>query len=168
MGCDDITDEAVVAVASGCKQLTKLSWCRNITDAARVLAVASGCKQLTTLDLACCGNITDAAVVAVASGCKQLTTLNLHYCSKITDVAVVAVASGCKQLTTLDLYRCHKITDAAVVAVASGCKQLTSDAQAVLVPQHNRRGGAGVGLGVQAARVAQPAMLRVHHRRGES
>ena len=75
-----------------------------------MVALASGCKQLTTLDLAGCNKITDAAVVAVASGCKQLTTLDLYDCHNITDVAVVAVASGCKQLTTLDLTGCHNIT----------------------------------------------------------
>ena len=66
---------------------------------AAVMAMASGCPQLTTLDLCNCDNITDAAVVAVASGCPQLTTLNLHGCRKITDAAVVAVASGRKLLT---------------------------------------------------------------------
>ena len=120
-------DAAVMAMASGCPQLTTLDLCNcdNITDAA-VAAVASGCKQLTTLDLGCCDNITDAAVVAVASGCKQLTTLKLEDCSKITDAAVVAVASACKQLTRLNLSGCSNITDEAVVAVASGCKQLSS------------------------------------------
>ena len=74
-----------------------LSGCRNITDAA-VVAVASGCKQLTTLDLWSCRNITDAAVVAVASSCKQLTRLNLRCktSSKITDLAVLALAGSAR------------------------------------------------------------------------
>ena len=48
-----------------------LSGCGNITDVA-VVAVASGCPQLTTLVLGglwnCEDNITDAAMMAVASG----------------------------------------------------------------------------------------------------
>jgi hypothetical protein len=56
------------------------------TDAA-VVAVASGCKQLTTLVLRGCSKITDAAVVAVTSGCKQLTTLVLIGCCQITNAA---------------------------------------------------------------------------------
>jgi hypothetical protein len=49
-----------------------------------VVAVVSGCKQLTTLNLRGCDKITDAAVVAVASGCKQLTTLHLEHCRNIS------------------------------------------------------------------------------------
>ena len=107
-------DAAVMAMASGCPQLTTLDLCNcdNITDAA-VVAVASKCKQLTRFDLRGCSKITDAAVLAVASGCKLLTTLNLAYCSNITDAAVVAVASGCPQLSSLSLFGCHKITQAA-------------------------------------------------------
>ena len=89
---------------------------------AAVVAVASGCKQLTTLKLSMHSmrapgmirtDITDAAVVAVAAGCKQLTSLDLSCCDEITDAAVVAVASGCKQLASLDLRSCHNITNAA-------------------------------------------------------
>ena len=43
-----------------------------------VVAVASGCKQLMSLDLGGCSKITDAAVVMLASGCKQLTSLTRH------------------------------------------------------------------------------------------
>ena len=120
-----ITDAAVVAVTSACKQLTSLNLhgCHNITDAA-VQAVASACKQLTTLHLGGCSNITDAAVAAVASGCKQLTTLNLGGCD-ISDAAVQAVALECKQLTSLNLDGCDNITEAAVQAVASACPHLT-------------------------------------------
>ena len=92
----------------------------------------------------------------MASYCKQLTTLALSYCSTITNAAVVAVASGCKQLTTLILLFCNKITDAAVEAGASDCKQAAHDAQPGSLRQHQRRGGCGSGLGLQATQVTQP------------
>ena len=53
--------------------------------------MASGCKWLTSLNLSCCGKITDAAVVAVASGCKWLTSLGLDGCDKITDAAIANI-----------------------------------------------------------------------------
>ena len=98
-----VDDAVVAAVVSKCAQLSSLNLqggCSNVTEAA-VLAVASGDGRplLTTLNLAGCRNITDAAVVTVASGCKQLTTLSLNNCKNITDAAVVAVSSGCPQLT---------------------------------------------------------------------
>ena len=74
-----------------------LAYCYKITDAA-VVAVASECKQLTTLDLQGCGNITDAAVVAVTSGCKQLTLLYLGGCRKITDAAKANIPSTVRVL----------------------------------------------------------------------
>ena len=69
--------------------------CSNISDAA-LEAVASGCKQLTSLHLEGC-DITDAAVQAVASACKQLTALHLGGCD-ISDAAVEAVEAACPQL----------------------------------------------------------------------
>ena len=111
----DITDTGVVALASGCKQLTSLylNSCRNITDTA-VMALASECKLLTTLELGHCSNITDLSAYILArckctrckcTRCKLLTghILDLSHGSKITDETVKAVASGCKLLTTLDL-----------------------------------------------------------------
>jgi len=39
-GCDDITDEGIKALATGCPQLQSLdiSWCDNITDEGREIA----------------------------------------------------------------------------------------------------------------------------------
>ena len=77
-----------------------LAHCSKITDVA-VVAVASACKQLTSLNLGGCGDITDAAVEAVASGCSQLTSVNLFGCNNISNAAVEDLASECEQLTTL-------------------------------------------------------------------
>ena len=129
-GCRSITDAALKAVGSNCKQLTNLdigSRRSEIMTDAGVVAVACGCTQLTTLNLGgCWREITDAALVAVGSGCPKLSWLDLSYCFNITDAAVVAVAAGCPQLTTINLGGCGNITDVAVMAVASGCPQLTS------------------------------------------
>ena len=55
---------------------------RFITDEA-VVAIASKCKQLKTLDVSFCGRITEPAVMAVVSKCTQLTSINLSGCVKI-------------------------------------------------------------------------------------
>jgi len=115
-------------VASGSKKLKSLDLgCHvagnsNITDEA-VLALASKCTKLESLGLNSCYNITDAAVKAVASRCKKLTDLDLMYSSTITDEALAAL-SACKKLRYLNLEGCDNITDAAVMALVSACKEL--------------------------------------------
>lgn len=76
-------DAAVVELATTCTRLTSLGLGgADITDAA-VVALAS-CKLLTTLDLRCCTEITDMSVAVVAWGCKLLTSLSLGGCRNIT------------------------------------------------------------------------------------
>ena len=98
-----VDDACVAAVVSKSTLALNLGGCDKITDEA-VVAVASRCPQLTMLDLYGCDQITDAAVVAVASRCPLLTTLDLGYCRNITDEAVVTVASIRPLLTTHDLW----------------------------------------------------------------
>ena len=75
-----------MAVASNCKQLTTLDrmYCCNITDAA-VVAVASGCPPLlTTLKLFLCSKITDEAVVTIAKPFKGALPEACHGATKAT------------------------------------------------------------------------------------
>ena len=68
--------------------------------------------QLQSLNIQCCGNITDEGVSALANGCPQLQSLDICWCDKITDEGVRALASGCRQLQSLDIRECRNITDA--------------------------------------------------------
>jgi F-box/leucine-rich repeat protein 2/20 len=63
--------------------LTKLNLagCNEITDEG-IKAVASGCQELTDLNLSGCEKITDEGIKALASGCQDLTTLNLVRCKQ--------------------------------------------------------------------------------------
>ena len=58
---NDITDAAVIALATHCPSLT---WCTNITDAA-VIALATHCPNLTKVDLRYCQDVTDEAVTTL-------------------------------------------------------------------------------------------------------
>jgi hypothetical protein len=58
-----------------------------------VTALANGnLTRLTSLDISCCGNITDAGLVALANGnLTNLSSLEISGCDKITDVGVDTV-----------------------------------------------------------------------------
>ena len=100
------------------QQTTRVKCRGNITDAA-VLALATHCRNLTYIRLTGFGrNITDAAVLALATHCRNLTTINLGGCVNITDAAVLAFATHCRNLTTIYLYGCVNITDDAKAALS--------------------------------------------------
>ena len=51
--------------------------------------LAAGCPHLTTLNVSCCGKLTDAAIAALAAGCPQLATINAPWCSLLTDTGII-------------------------------------------------------------------------------
>ena len=60
-----------------CAQLTSVNLvgCGQITDAS-VAALAAGCAQLTSVELYGCWQMTDASVAALAAGCPGV---NVHH-----------------------------------------------------------------------------------------
>lgn len=112
-----ITDQGVIAFAQGCPNLTDINFSShyNITDKA-LEALGSSCKQLTRVNI---GNwsITDAGVASFAQKCSLLTELNCDCCNQITDQALIALAA-CPLLKKATFAECERITDAGVVALA--------------------------------------------------
>ena len=99
-----------------------LAWCGNITDAS-LSEVARRCSKLQTLDLTCC-YITDAGMAEVGK-CTNLQSLNLWDCQNITDAGMVEVARRCSKLQTLNLSCCRNITDVGMAEVGK-CTNLHS------------------------------------------
>ena len=61
-----------------------MRFCDNITDEG-IRALATGCTQLQSLDISHCNNITDAGIELLATGLRQLQSLNITWCDNITD-----------------------------------------------------------------------------------
>ena len=61
-----------------------MRFCDNITDEG-IKALATGCAQLQSLDISECDVITDEGIKALATGCTQLQFLDISYCRNITD-----------------------------------------------------------------------------------
>ncbi|KAL2609192.1 hypothetical protein R1flu_027765 [Riccia fluitans] len=125
-GCTLLTDESLLALATGCTRLEKLnlSGCIGITDVGLV-ALAKGCSSLRQLNLCGCDNAgLDYALVALGAGCSELQYLNVGWCDRITDKGVTAVALGCPDLAVVDLCGCHFITDRSVMVLADHCPRL--------------------------------------------
>jgi hypothetical protein len=101
--CPQLVDEAVLAVAEHCPQLTQLIRPHNVSDAA-VVKLAQGCPGLTVLDVSD-SSIGDAGLTALATHCPKLTSLVLHGCRKVTTQGVRALAENCRLLTHLGLPR---------------------------------------------------------------
>jgi len=69
----DITDEGVKALVSGCGGLTSVNFgsCTHITDEG-VKALVGACGGLTSVDFEKCNNITDEGVKALESSCTSV------------------------------------------------------------------------------------------------
>ncbi|KAJ8605811.1 hypothetical protein CTAYLR_000556 [Chrysophaeum taylorii] len=123
-GCDDITDEAVEAIAAECGELEVLNVSyAKISDAA-LIAVASNCSKLEVLGALECKSLTDEALKAIAARCSDLRVLEVSGCYKITDAGVGAIAARCPKLAKLNISWCGGLTDGALEAIAAGCSKL--------------------------------------------
>jgi hypothetical protein len=125
MGCPDVSDEGL-DVLSGCNQLKELDLtrCSEISDKALVV-VASQCTKLEMLSLARCGKVSSKGVEKIASQCPMLRYLNLDWCFGVRDKAIQALAFNCPLLETLVLQHCH-IGDPGLNALAACCPNLRS------------------------------------------
>jgi hypothetical protein len=89
LGCVQLGDEVVLAVAQYCPLLEAFSSPPNVGD---VLAeLAEGCPRLASVGLVMV-NITDAVLIALATHCKELSSVNVTGCTKITMLGIRALA----------------------------------------------------------------------------
>ena len=107
------------------RNIRVISW-ELVVDNAQLISIANGLLQLQSLNIRCCGNITDEGIRAVASGLPRLQSLNIEYCDNITDEGIRALANGLPQLQSLTINDCGNITDEGISALANGCTQLHS------------------------------------------
>ena len=126
-GCFNMTDQCIVDVVYRCHKLRSIDigCCGQVTDAG-VRALGAGCGQLQSINLKKCFLVTDAGILALSVGCGQLQSIDLYGCQKVTDAGVMALGAGCGQLQSINLDGCDKVTDAGVMALGAGCGKLQS------------------------------------------
>jgi hypothetical protein len=148
--CEQLGDEALLAVARHCTRLEQLDLSGlAVSEEAVGRAIASvgatieticlaGLRSLSggrfldvplprlgVLDLRHCVGLRDAALHALgAGGAPKLRSVALDWCALLTDSSLASLAKGCSRLEVLGLVRCGRITDAGLRALASGCGQL--------------------------------------------
>ena len=71
-----------------------------------LVAIATGCKHLKQLSLYTCQGVQDSGVRSLAECCPGLENLNLYRCNQITDLSLKYLSEKSSQLTCLDLSYC--------------------------------------------------------------
>ncbi|XP_010254010.1 PREDICTED: F-box/LRR-repeat protein 20-like [Nelumbo nucifera] len=116
LGLDDVGDDGISAVATGCRSLAKvcLRRRRGIGNVGVITLIKSS-QNLTALDLTKCEKVTDQALEAIGAA-TSLQVLNLQGCSLVTDwgLASLATGSSSRTLKKLVLAECDQITDVGV------------------------------------------------------
>lgn len=145
--CPKMTDDALLALATGCLKLRFLSIARNqkLTDAG-VVAVAKSCRRLEVIDLTECpavgdkslcalgrwsvalrsmlaaraGPIGNRGLGALARGCRRLATVNIAGARRVSEGALGELATCCRALRTLNVSGCEEVTSKTVRALVDG------------------------------------------------
>eukprot|EP00899_Mesostigma_viride_P011754 jgi/Mesvir1/2057/Mv02317-RA.1 len=143
-GCDDVTDEGLMAVAVACRGLQALDVSGCDIDDGSVLAVAQSCRALKRLAVAHCEWVTDASLVALSQHSPQLEELDVEHtcvtnnglatlaqaCSRLvrlrapygaTDASILQVVEHCPRLEQLSVPYCHSVTDACMRRIVARC-----------------------------------------------
>jgi hypothetical protein len=89
---DGVTNVGICALAKSYGQLATVdfSFCDVSNEA--VLALASGCPRLSRVDLAGCEALTNEAVIALVERCTELVHISFRDCDGITSDALIALA----------------------------------------------------------------------------
>ena len=128
-GMRQISNSAIVAVASKCLRLRRLDVSfssEKITDPA-IFAVAQHCQQLLTLDVGGT-TVTDNSICEVARRCPLLRELDVSATNgRISDRSVAEIARRCPELEVLNVSSTQgTVTDVSIEAVAQSCIGLRS------------------------------------------
>ena len=132
--CYNLTDSALMLVASRCPHLTSVDVSRQpgltgnacskqVTNLA-VVSLAQSCTGLASLNVSGSAQLTDGAIVTLAQHCHGLRHLNLKDCHELTGLAISILARSCKNLTTIDLGNCTHIDDKSMAELAEACPGL--------------------------------------------
>lgn len=131
MGVPRITEEGVVAVARGCRDLRTLdldmgggskSQRRLITDV-YLHALARYCNRIVDLDVGYCTRITDAGLRGITRGCKLLQSVRLEKNKLVTGEGLATLA-GCRYLRSLSITNLRATLDDALPCIGEECKLL--------------------------------------------
>ena len=123
MTCCEVTDEGAIALAAGCRELRSINFASTEVEDDGIIALAQASPHLLRINLSMC-SVTDRCAPALAHGCPLLQNINIAHTS-VTDVGVSALAQGCTQLLRITL-AATSVTDVGVCAIAKGCPQLES------------------------------------------
>jgi hypothetical protein len=119
----DVTDAGLVAIAhNGALTTLFVDGCNNITDAGLQTATAY-CPLLQCVSLAGCTQLTNDTLIALGQHCHHLRTLNISY-TDVTDGGLEATAAGCPLLEELSMATCASLTDVALFALGQHCHNL--------------------------------------------
>ena len=119
-----ITDQSFRAL-SKCTHLKEL-WCvgcAQITDAG-LLAIADRCVNLQSINLRMCYLVADAGVIAVVKKCVNLQVMVLQSLAQLTDATLSAISEYCHNLQLLDLRKTASLSDDAIMNLAGRCSSL--------------------------------------------
>ncbi|XP_018594312.1 F-box/LRR-repeat protein 3 isoform X2 [Scleropages formosus] len=121
--CSELTNAAVLAVASGLKDLQHLYLSRDWRVTDKGLSELVMLKDLQTLDVSECVHISGTELAKSLTGPQakaQLASLNFRNCSYIRDLAVFSLAQTLgPRLRELDLTSCPYLTDLSVSAIST-------------------------------------------------
>eukprot|EP00899_Mesostigma_viride_P000759 jgi/Mesvir1/10684/Mv13775-RA.1 len=98
-----------IALMPAIERLSLRGVLAGVTNASlQEVAVSLG-RNLRHLDIADCGNVTDAGVQALAACCPSLAHLDLGGLDRITGASLASLGSGCRVLQSVVLRRCRGI-----------------------------------------------------------
>jgi hypothetical protein len=125
--CDRISDRSLYALAANCRGLQEVTiggYNENITDGGLTVLFET-CKDIRRLKLSSkLLKVTDATCAMLTNNCgKSLTYIKMT--RKMTDASILMLAKHCPLLEEVDLHRCSSISEAAVWALVSSCPRLT-------------------------------------------
>jgi len=119
-GCQDISDEGLLAMAQRCTNLRSLSlyWNVKATDKGfNRLLRAQQDKSLRSLSFSGCKHLSDETVQRIVERGPEVEVLDLTRCPKITDAGTLLVCKCMERLRVLRLYAMAQLSPQAFVSL---------------------------------------------------
>uniref|UniRef100_A0A7S4FCU9 F-box/LRR-repeat protein 15-like leucin rich repeat domain-containing protein n=1 Tax=Chrysotila carterae TaxID=13221 RepID=A0A7S4FCU9_CHRCT len=121
----NVTDAAAVSLSVRCSSLTSLSLsgCQKVSSNG-VLALASRCRKLQRLNLTRLPLVADLGLSTILQANPHISELRLYADSQFTSAPITVAATVCSTLALVDLTGLSLVDDAALVALGQSCKRL--------------------------------------------